>query len=172
MPYGQLIEHDHRYTLYFERKLRFTPSVVFDALVDPNIFAQWYPFATGVMDVKVGGHIKFDDGEGAKYHGMITKLDAPREFEFIEDATDVIHIRLEATETGTGTLLKFSHTFDSPDWIVPTATGWHNCLNVFRDIMNGYEANWPMPDELTALAHVYEERFASNYTKQAGRTTA
>ncbi|GIP18115.1 hypothetical protein J40TS1_37570 [Paenibacillus montaniterrae] len=44
---------------------------------NPECFSQWYPFATGEVDLKLGGKIAFDDGEGTTYEGTITVLQAP-----------------------------------------------------------------------------------------------
>ena len=157
MLFGQLIENERSYTLYFEREFYQSKEVVFDALTDPVIFSKWYPFATGEMDVQVGGLIKFDDGEGNLYQGVITKCSLANGFEFIEDNRDVI--RMAVSETASGTKLHFYYTFSDLTWLVQTATGWHNGLNVFVQIMNGQPPQWPLPDELAALTQTYEEIF-------------
>ena len=53
-------------------------------ITNPDCFIQWYPFATGELELRVGGKIGFDDGEGATYEGVITKLTSPYAFEFQE----------------------------------------------------------------------------------------
>lgn len=157
MSFGQFIENEKSYVLVFERDLPQSQQVVFDALTNPGIFSKWYPFATGEMDFQVGGIIKFDDGEGSMFQGMITKFDVPESFEFVEDGSELIQMSVESTPEGSK--LRFSHTFSNDTWVVPTATGWHNCLNVFEQILNGHPPVWPLPDELTQLTQEYEERF-------------
>ena len=157
MLFGQLIENESSYSLYFEREFYQSKEAVFDALTDPVIFSKWYPFATGEMGGQVGGLIKFDDGEGNLYQGVITKFSLADGFEFIEDSRDVM--RMEVSETASGSKLHFYHTFSDLAWLVQTATGWHNCLNVFVQIMNGQPPQWPLPDELVALTQAYEEIF-------------
>ncbi len=157
MSFGQLIENENSYTLYFERDFSQSKQALFDALTDPGIFSKWYPFATGELDGQVGGLIKFDDGEGSVYQGVITKFDAPNEFEFIEDGTDVLRMLVDETESGSR--LRFYYQFADLAWIVPTATGWHNSLDVLVQIMNGQAPQWPLPDELAAISQEYEAKF-------------
>lgn len=116
MLFGQLIENESSYSLYFERDFYQSKEVVFNALTDPVIFSKWYPFATGEMGGQVGGLIKFDDGEGNLYQGVITKYSLKDGFEFIEDGRDVI--RMEISETESGARLHFNHTFSDLAWVV------------------------------------------------------
>lgn len=161
MLLGQLIENESSYTLSFERDFYQSKEVVFDALTDAKIFSKWYPFATGEMDGQVGGLIKFDDGEGSLYQGLITKFSVTDGFEFIEDGRDVL--RMEVSDSETGSRLHFYHTFSDLAWVVQTATGWHNCLNVFVQIMNGQPPQWPLPNELAELTQAYEEKFKNKH---------
>lgn len=164
MLFGQLIENESSYTLYFERDFYQSKEAVFNALTDPVIFSKWYPFATGEIDGQVGGLIKFDDGEGNLYQGVITKFSLEDGFEFIEDGRDVI--RMEISETESGARLHFNHTFSDLAWVVQTATGWHNCLNVFVQIMNGQPPQWPLPDGLVELTQAYETQFKEEKFKE------
>jgi uncharacterized protein YndB with AHSA1/START domain len=62
--YGTLHELNGRFALRFERFFFHNPEDVFRAITNPSYFSQWYPFATGEMDLRLGGKIAFDDGEG------------------------------------------------------------------------------------------------------------
>ncbi|WP_244908080.1 SRPBCC domain-containing protein [Paenibacillus campinasensis] len=75
--YGTLHETNDRYVLRFERLFSHKPEDLFRNITNPDYFSQWYPFATGEMELKEGGKIFFDDGEGSTYEGIITDLKAP-----------------------------------------------------------------------------------------------
>lgn len=74
LDYGTLAESNGRYQLTFERFTLKHPEHVFSVFTNPHSFSRWYPFATGEMDLSLGGKIKFDDGEGSTYHAVITEL--------------------------------------------------------------------------------------------------
>ena len=73
--YGTLHENG-RYILRFERFFSRSREEIFLILTNPDSFSQWYPFATGGMDLKIGGKIYFDDGEGTKYEGIHNRVRA------------------------------------------------------------------------------------------------
>lgn len=153
--YGTLHELNGRYILKFERLFSVNPEVVFSILTSPGHFMQWYPFATGKMDVKLGGQIAFDDGEGTTYTATITELEKPYLFSFRE-VNDLINISLE--EDNQGCKMKFIHTFDDVSWAVNTAAGWHQCLDAFSQIVNGEAANWQ--NNAAELREIYSKAFS------------
>ena len=69
--FGTLHESNGRYALRFERFFSHSSGDVFRVITDPGYFSRWYPFATGEMDLRIGGKIDFDDGEGTTYIGTI-----------------------------------------------------------------------------------------------------
>lgn len=153
--YGLL--HDElngRYALRFERFFNYNPEEVFLTITNPSDFAQWYPFATGEMDLRIGGQISFNDGEGTTYNGTITALEKPYLFGFRE-VDDLINISLQ--EEGKGCRMIFTHTFNDDSWAVQTAAGWHRCLDVLGQIVNDKPINWP--DNSIELRKIYSEAF-------------
>ncbi|WP_307393914.1 SRPBCC family protein [Bacillus horti] len=152
--YGTLHEANGRYALRFERFFPSNPEDVFLVLTNPSYFSQWYPFATGEMDLRIGGKIAFDDGEGTTYDSTITELDKPYLFGFRE-VDDLIKISLH--EEDEGCRMIFTHTFDDDSWAVNTAAGWHRCLDVFTQIVNGKPIKWH--DNSTKLREIYSEAF-------------
>jgi uncharacterized protein YndB with AHSA1/START domain len=152
--YGTLHESNGRYALRFERFLHHNPEDVFLVITKPNSFAQWYPFATGEMDLRIGGRIAFDDGEGTTYEGTITELEKPYVFGFRE-VDDLINISLQAEDRGCRMI--FTHTFNDNSWAVNTAAGWHRCLDVLVQIINGKPIQWQ--DNSTELREIYSEAF-------------
>lgn len=120
--YGTLHEAYGNYALKFERFFSHNPEEVFLVLTNQRFFSLWYPFATGEMDLRLGGKIAFDDGEGTTYNGIITELEKPYLFGFRE-VDDLIDISLR--EEDKGCTMIFTHTFKDDSWAVNTAAGWH-----------------------------------------------
>lgn len=153
--YGTLHELNGRYILKFERFFSVIPEDVYSILTSPEQFMQWYPFATGEMEIKIGGQIAFNDGEGTTYTATITELEKPYLFSFRE-VDDLINISLE--EENQGCKMNFTHTFDDASWAVNTAAGWHRCLDVFSQIVNGEATNWQ--DNAAELRELYSKAFS------------
>lgn len=152
--YCTLHEANGRYALRFERFFLRNLEDVFLILTNPNYFSQWYPFATGEMDLRIGGKIYFDDGEGTTYEGIITELEHPYSFGFRE-GDDLINISLK--DDGKGCRMIFMHTFDDDSWAVNTAAGWHRCLDVLEQIVNSKPVKWE--DNSTKLQQIYRRKF-------------
>ncbi|PTM58444.1 SRPBCC family protein [Desmospora activa] len=152
---GTLHEIDGRCALRFERFFPYPPEKVWHGITEPYQFRQWYPFATGEMELIVGGKIGFDDNEGAIYEGVITQLDPPRFFSFTE-IDDRIHFELQPV--GTGCLLLFTHIFDNRSMAAPTAAGWHRCLTALHMVLDDKAVQWP--HNSTELRKAYAEVFA------------
>ena len=152
--YGTLYETHGRFALRFERYYTKNPEDVFRTITNPNDFTQWYPFATGEMDLRVGGEIVFDDGEGTTYSATITELEKPYLFGFRE-VDDLLNILLQEEENGCR--LIFTHTFDDDSWAINTAAGWHRCLDVLGQIVNDEPINWA--DNAAELREVYSDAF-------------
>ncbi|MDF2836570.1 MAG: hypothetical protein K0Q63_2210 [Paenibacillus sp.] len=152
--YGTLHENGGRYALKFERLFTQNPESVFVDLTNPEYFSQWFPFATGDMELETGGKIAFDDGEGSTYEGTITTFNPPSVFAFREH-DDLLNIELQAK--GDGCKMIFTHTFDDPSMAVMTAAGWHRCLDVFRQIVGGDPVVWK--ENSAELRELYQEAF-------------
>ena len=152
--FGTLHESNGRYALRFERFFSHKSEDVFRVITNPSYFSQWYPFATGKMDLRIGGEIDFDDGEGTTYIGTITELEPPTLFSFRE-VDDGISISLR--EEDRGCLMIFTHTFSDDSWAVNTAAGWHRCLDVLAQIVNGIPIEWH--ENSTELRKIYSDAF-------------
>ncbi|UTR10271.1 SRPBCC family protein [Evansella sp. LMS18] len=137
--YGRLYEKEGREVLVFERTYPFAPDKVFRFVTEPDYFTRWYPFATGDMDLRVGGKIKFDDGEGSVYEGVITEFKPPYSFSFRE-IDDMLEMQIQETEQGCS--LTFRHTFDDRTMAMYTAAGWHRCLDVLGQLIHGRTIEW------------------------------
>jgi uncharacterized protein YndB with AHSA1/START domain len=119
-----------RQVLRLERQLDHPVDRVWDALIDPAQLGRWYRFAVLDLELRVGGRITFDDGEGTVYHGEIRELEPHSVFSFTE-ADDLIHIELRPLDRSC--LLIFTHTFDDPSIAESNEIGWREC---FRELEN------------------------------------
>ncbi|MDX8044419.1 SRPBCC domain-containing protein [Gracilibacillus sp. S3-1-1] len=154
MNAGKLIQKNERYTLQFEQEFLVSPQQVFERITNPVTFTQWYPFATEEMDVKVGGKLKFDDGEGNIYEGEIIELEAPYTFVF-KEVDDLLDIRV--TEQDNGCLFRFQNTFDDASMAISMAAGWHRCLEVFEQLVKGEQIEWK--ENAESLRQYYKRAF-------------
>jgi uncharacterized protein YndB with AHSA1/START domain len=138
-----------RPTLRLERRFAHPPAKVWRAVTEPEHLSQWYPFRIAHMDFRVGGSIRFDDGEGTTYTGVITELDPPRVFAFSEtppesmprEGPDLVH--LELRQDGDGCILVFTHVFDDRPAAASYATGWHGCLAALAFVVEDAPVDFP-----------------------------
>jgi uncharacterized protein YndB with AHSA1/START domain len=144
---------DGRIALRYERRFSHPPEKVWRVITEPAHFRQWYPFARGDMDLRVGGKIGFDDGEGTTYEGIITALDPPRIFAFRE-VDDLLGIEVRAESDGCR--LIFTHTFDDKSMATDTAVGWHRCLDAMGMLVDDKPVTWP--DNAAELHEAYAKR--------------
>ncbi len=154
--YGRMDEVEGGYALSFKRHFPCKPEKVFDAVTNPDIFVQWYPFATGRMDLHLGGKMYFDDGEGSEYEAVITELDYPRSFAFRE-VEDLIELSFHEEKAGAGSEMVFVHTFDDKEMAMYIAAGWHRCLDVLSQLVRGETVEWK--DNAEELREIYKEKF-------------
>ncbi|MCO1576123.1 SRPBCC family protein [Crossiella sp. SN42] len=117
---------DGRLALRIERHLSHPPEKVWRALTTPEHLSAWYPFPAVELDLRTGGVIRFDNGEGGTLDGEITDVDPPKVFAFRE-VDD--HLRLELHDQPPGCLLVLTHTFAETAGYENYTTGWHNCLD-------------------------------------------
>ena len=153
--YGTLHKVDERYKIRFERDYAYSVEKVWDMVTQPQYFTQWYPFATGEMDLRIDGKIFFDDGEGTTYEAIITKINPPYVFAFRE-IDDLLSIELRPEENGCRLL--FEHTFDDASMSASVAAGWHRCLDVLGMIIEGKPVEWL--DNAASLRETYRETFS------------
>nr|WP_246331193.1 SRPBCC domain-containing protein [Saccharopolyspora hordei] len=120
-----------------ERELAHPPEEVWRSITEPARLSEWYPFPVTGIDLRAGGEIGFDDGEGTRSSGTVTELEPHRVFAFTEEG-DLL--RIELRPGGQGTLLVFTHTFDDRSAAAATATGWTCCLDALEDVTAGRPA--------------------------------
>jgi uncharacterized protein YndB with AHSA1/START domain len=152
---GKLLSLDGRPAVRLERRLDHPPEKVWRALTEADQLSQWYPFRAIEMDLRVGGKIRFDDGEGMTMDAVITEFDPPRCFAFSEHApAEMVResddlVRFELHPQDNGCLLIFTHLFDDRPAAASYVTGWTGCLDALETVLAGRTVEWtPAPVEL------------------------
>src|SRR3954466_4132375 len=96
--YGTYEEIGGRPTVRFERTYPHPVEAVWRAVTEPGELARWFP-ATVTVDLRPGGAMSFDFGDGMVLDGVVTELDAPRVFAFRWGNED-LRFELEARDGG------------------------------------------------------------------------
>ena len=131
-----LLTVDGRSQLRMERHLHHPPEKVWSALTDPAHIGKWYPFPVAELELKEGGKVSFDAGDGSTFEGVITEVDPPKVFAFREEG-DLL--RFEITPEEGGALLVFSHTFDDRPASASNASGWTDSLDALEQVVAGQD---------------------------------
>ncbi|WP_017626198.1 SRPBCC family protein [Nocardiopsis chromatogenes] len=153
MTPDELTTVDGRPALRMERRLAHPVEEVWRAVTEPERLSRWYPFAVVAMDLRVGGAMRFDDGEGTVLDGVVVELDPPRRFAFSEHAPEEMHresddlVRIDLEPDGDGCLLVFTHVFDDRPGAASYAVGWDLCLRMLGAVLDGEEPDWPTPPQ-------------------------
>jgi uncharacterized protein YndB with AHSA1/START domain len=152
-----------RPVLRMERRLAHPPEKVWRAITEPAHLSQWYPFQAAELDLRVGGKIRFENGQDMVMDAVITELDPPRVFAFSErapaamerESTDLVHFELRPD--GAGCLLIFTHTFNDRPAAASYASGWHTCLDGLEMLLDGRPIE--LPDAMAELHEAYVAAF-------------
>ena len=161
-----LLSHEGRFTLRFERRLAHPPEKVWRALTEREHLSQWYPFSAMEIDLRTGGAIRFDDGEGSTLEAVITELDPPRVFAFRTPAGEMLDregdnlLHFELRPDDEGSLLVFTHTFDDRPAAASYAAGWTLCLDALEMVVEGRPVEWGSPP--AELHEAFVEKFGLN----------
>lgn len=153
MTRDELTTVDGRPALRMERRLAHPVEEVWRAVTEPERLSRWYPFAVVALDLRVGGAMRFDDGEGTVLDGVVVELDPPRRFAFSEHAPEEMHregddlVRIDLEPDGDGCLLVFTHVFDDRPGAASYAVGWNLCLRMLGAVLDGEEPDWPTPPQ-------------------------
>jgi len=127
---------DGGWTLIFVRELRHPPQKVWAALTEPGQVARWAPFETD-RDLSTKGDAvltMIDGNHKVESSATVTRAQAPAllEYRWGDD-----RLRWELTPTAGGTRLTLSHTHEQRDWLPKLAAGWHICLDVAEQPLDG-----------------------------------
>jgi uncharacterized protein YndB with AHSA1/START domain len=150
-----------RFALRFERRLPHAPELVWQALTDPAKFSAWYPFPVVELDLRIGGAIRFDGGDGTPFGGAITDLDPPHDFGFRE-VDDLLHFALRPD--GAGCHFVLTHTFDDREMAPRCAAGWHSCLDALDAVLADRAVVDISEERRAELRESYARRFVADGT--------
>lgn len=157
---GELERSEGRWQLRFTRALPHPPEKVWRALTEPEHLAAWFP--TDIEGERATGAVLrfvFRNGEGPTLDGAMISYDPPSllEYRWGNDET----LRFELQPDGDGTLLTFVNTFDELGKAARDAAGWHACLDVLGNELNGEQAPWSPQEHWHEIHDRYVEHFGA-----------
>src|SRR4051794_29468206 len=133
--HGTYATIDNRPAVRFERRLAHPIDTVWRTLTEPEELAHWFP-ATVTVDLRPGGAMSFDFGQGVTLDGEVVELDPPRRFTFTW-GTEELRFTLEPEDGGTACRLSFIHILDEENTAARNAAGWHVCLDGLATHLDG-----------------------------------
>ncbi|WP_441246807.1 SRPBCC domain-containing protein [Kitasatospora sp. McL0602] len=136
---GTLEQADGRWRLRFVRELPHPPEQVWLAVTGQEGLRAWFPhLVTGAW--QPGGELGFVDpeGRGPRFGGEVSLHRPPAllEFSWGEDV-----LRLEIAPRGDGCTLTFLDTFEELGKAARDAAGWHECLDLLAEHLDGRPAS-------------------------------
>jgi uncharacterized protein YndB with AHSA1/START domain len=152
-PDGELWE------LIFVRALRHPPERVWTALTDPVEQRKWAPFVSD-RDLGVLGDVTLTmiDGENREdLPGTVLRAEPPH---LLEHTWDTDRLLWKLKSAGPGTRLTLSHSVTERGWAPKVAAGWHLCLVVAENLLDGHPTGPITGDDArdhgwTELRHEY-----------------
>ena len=132
---AQIRKDGEKWTLILVRKLRHSPTIVWQALTDPAHLAEWAPFdadrnlgAVGQVTLSMAGTPK-----PQVFETTVKRAEAPKLLEYSWGGSD---LRWELEAAGRGTRLTLWHNIDRR-FIAWGAAGWHICFDVLDRLLDG-----------------------------------
>ncbi len=127
---------DDRWTLVFVRDLRHPPEKVWAALTDPEQVRRWAPYDTDTDLSTVGdATLTMIDGDTSQdMPAHVRRAEPPTLLEYTW-GNDLL--RWELADIENGTRLTLRHTLEDRDWAPKVAAGWHICLVVAENMLDG-----------------------------------
>ncbi|MFI6266103.1 SRPBCC family protein [Micromonospora sp. NPDC051006] len=123
-------------TLVLVRDLRHPPATVWAALTDPARLAEWAPFlADRDLGTPGAAVLTMVDGATREEHpAVVGRAEPPHLLEYTW-GDDLLRWELAATDTGTRLTLR--HTVADRAIVPMVAAGWHLCLDVAGQLLDG-----------------------------------
>jgi len=137
-PLGQLEAVGDRWQLRFTRHLPHPPEKVWRAVTEPEHLVAWFP--TTIDGERAAGaelRFAFPHAGAPDMHGEMLAYDPPKVMELRWGDDDVLRIELEPVDGGRGTVLTLSDVFVELGKAARDAAGWHGCLFVLADVLDG-----------------------------------
>jgi uncharacterized protein YndB with AHSA1/START domain len=143
MTLGTVTNFDASATVRFERIIDAAIGRVWRALTDAEDLGNW--LAPTEMELRRGGRVAIDFGEGGRVTGEVIVADAPNTLEYTWDFTGEGRsvVRFELTMEGARTRLVLEHRLLPPDQAVGYGAGWHAHLDVLTaHVTGGTPVDW------------------------------
>ena len=157
--YGTFEALGERNALTFERRLAHPVERVWRAVTDPAELAHWFPSAVS-GEFAPGGRLTFEfpGADMPTMEGEVVELEPPRRFAFTWGEDE---LRIELEPAAEGCVLRFTCLFSEPERAARDAAGWHVCLDVLEQHLDGTSTQGPDSEatpEWRALYEAYQRR--------------
>lgn len=149
-----LTKSNNEFIATFERTFDQPVEKVWAVLTENNQLAKWMSHLE-IKDMRKGGLIIFNynDGSGQTEEMKITDYEHQSVIEF-EWGNDIVRFEVHPSEIGAFLILK-EFIKELTDHTPKDLAGWHMCLNVFRDVVNGTVNQLPNNNEWEKLYKEY-----------------
>jgi uncharacterized protein YndB with AHSA1/START domain len=125
-----------RWVLVFVRELRHPPESVWAALTEPAQLSEWSPFLAD-RDLGSAGAATLTMVDGDVAEDMAATVHRAERPTLLEYTWGSDLLRWELVATAAGTRLTLRHTIGDHDWVPKVAAGWHICLDVAEQLLDG-----------------------------------
>ena len=133
--------------MHFERDFEFSPAIVWDALIDPDLVAGW--LAEARIDPVLGGQysLRWMTRPGATVvPGTIADLRPSVALQIAQQGIDTIAFRLTELEggtRGTSTRLRVEvRAAVEPVFAARVSADWMTALDQLDDLLHGHPVDW------------------------------
>lgn len=143
MTFGTVTNFDASATVRFERIIDAAIDRVWRALTDVEELGGW--LAHTEMELRRGGPVSIDFGEGGHVTGEVLVADGPNTLEYTWNFADESKsvVRFELAAQGAQTRLVLEHRLLPPDQAVGYGAGWHAHLDMLTaQITGGAPVDW------------------------------
>ncbi|MFD2043886.1 SRPBCC family protein [Ornithinibacillus salinisoli] len=131
---AQINKNGSKYSVTYERHLTHPVANVWAMFTDNSKLQQWFD-ELHVEDLRQGGTILFDMGDGTYEEMKITELDHQAVLEFDWDKD---RVRFHFMEEDNGCELTLIETINELTEHTPKdLAGWHVCLDVIEALLDG-----------------------------------
>ncbi|GIN85019.1 hypothetical protein J6TS2_14050 [Heyndrickxia sporothermodurans] len=139
---AKIVKTEAGYIAQFQRSLNASIEEVWSALTENDKLEKWMSNLQ-IVDLRKGGTIKFNMNDGTGESFDINIIDFHQssilEFEWGRD-----RVRFELSPQSSGCLLVLKEFIQElNDHIPKDLAGWHVCLDMMKELLNGNEMDFP-----------------------------
>ena len=150
---GRLERRGDGWQLRFERRFDAPIEAVWNALIEPEDLAAWFPQRI-VGEWCVGAPLRFEftDQDVPPFEGIVRVFEPPSSLEY-SWGTDVL--RFELVADGLRCVLTLLDQFDEGGKAVRDAAGWHACLDFLEAHLTETKPPWTSSERWRELHREY-----------------